>query len=199
MTSDVPIRCKCGRVRGVVREVGPRTVNRAVCYCHDCRAYVHWLERDDLLDARGGSEIIQLARARLEIAEGIDQVRCMRLSPKGMHRWYAECCRTPLGNTIPRIPYLGVVRGAFEVSPANDASTFGETIATNVGSAVGGPPPGAGLTFRGVAHLIRLLANWVIRRLGHPTPFFDRNNRPTVTPHVLTARERQKLREHSRA
>jgi hypothetical protein len=80
---------------------------------------MYWLERDDLLDERGGTAIIQIARARLEITEGADQIQCMRLS--------------------------------------------------------------------------------VVRGLGHPTPFFDRDNRPTVTPHVLTSAERQKLREHARA
>jgi hypothetical protein len=186
-------------VRGVAHDVSPKTVNLAICYCHDCRAFVHWLERDDLLDARGGAELVQLARGRLEITEGADQIRCMRLSPKGLHRWYAQCCRTPLGNTIPWIPYVGLARSAFEVPRADDRSTFGESISSQVGSAVGGPPPGAGLTVRGVAHVTRLLASWLVHGLGHPTPFFDRNNRPTVTPHVLTADERQKLREHPRA
>ncbi len=199
MTSDVPIHCKCGRVRGVARDVGPRTVNRSVCYCHDCRAYMHWLEREDLLDERGGTEIIQLARARLEITEGGDQIRCMRLSRKGMHRWYAQCCRTPLGNTVPRIPFIGVARTAFDLPRADDASRFGGAMASSVRSAVGGPPPGAGLTVRSIARVIRLLASWAVRGLGHPTPFFGRNNRPTVTPQVLTSAERQELREHPRA
>jgi hypothetical protein len=199
VTSDIPIRCQCGRVRGVARAVGPGTVNRAVCYCHDCRAFAHWLGRDELLDDHGGTDIVQLARTRLEITQGADQIRCMRLSPNGLHRWYAACCRTPLGNTIPRIPYVGLERRAFEIPSADDASTFGATMASWVGSAVGGPPPGAGLTVRGVLHITRLLASWAVHRLGHPTPFFDRKNRPTVTPEVLAPAERQKLRDHPRA
>jgi hypothetical protein len=185
-------------VRGVAREVEPRTVNRSICYCHDCRAFVHWLDRDDLIDAHGGTEIIQLARARLAITEGADQLRCMRLSSKGLYRWYAACCRTPLGNTIPWIPYVGVARSAFEGPRADDDSTFGETLFSNAGSAVGGAPPG-GLTFRSVAHVGVLLASWALHGLGHPTPFFDRKNRPTLTPEVLSTAERDKLRQHPRA
>jgi hypothetical protein len=169
-----------------------------VCYCHDCRAFVHWLKRDDLLDAHGGTDLVQLARARLEIIEGSSEIRCMRLSSKGLHRWYADCCRTPLGNTIPRIPYIGIVRSVFELPAANEISTFGPTSALNVRSAVGGPPP-ARPVLRGAAHVILLLAGWALRGLGHPTPLFDRENRPTVTPRVLTAEERQTLRDHSRA
>lgn len=198
MTSDVPIRCQCGRVRGMARDVRPRTVNRAVCYCHDCRAFAHWLAREDLLDARGGSEIIQLARGRLEITEGGDRLRCVRLSPKGMHRWYAECCRTPLGNTLPRIPFVGVVRSTFELPGTDTAATFG-VITSQFGPAIGGPPPGARFTVRGIAHVLRLVASWTVRGLGHPTPFFDRKNRPTATPRILTDAERQKLCEHPRA
>jgi hypothetical protein len=160
---------------------------------------VHWLERDDLLDERGGTEVIQLARARLEITEGADQIRCVRLSKKGMHRWYAQCCRTPLGNTIPWVPFVGLVRSAFEVPHADDASTFGTVLSSWVRAAVGGPPAGAGLTLGGLVHVTSLLASWALHGLGHPTPYFDRKNRPTVTPQILTVAERQKLREHPRA
>jgi hypothetical protein len=200
MTFDIPIRCKCGRVRGIARGVGPRTVNRSVCYCHDCRGFLHWLERDDLVDARGGTEIIQLARSRLEIEEGTDQIQCVRLSPKGLHRWYAQCCKTPLANTVPLIPFAGVARGLFDLSATSDESTLGRRVmSAHVGAAVGGSPPGTGLTLRDALRLTRLLATWAVRRLGHPTPFFDRKNRPVVTPYVLTDAERQKLRAHPRA
>jgi hypothetical protein len=199
MSIDVTIRCRCGRVRGIAHDVGPDTVNHALCYCHDCRAYAHWLERDDLLDAHGGTEIVQLARARLAIIENADQIRCVRLSIKGLHRWYASCCRTPLGNTVPWIPFVGVVRSAFDVAGADDTAVFGRAMGSAVGAALAGPPPGGGLTMGGVVHVTRLLASWAVHRLGHPTPFFDRDNRPTVTPQVLTAAERQRLREHPRA
>lgn len=196
---DVPVRCKCGAVRGVARTVSPREVNRATCYCHDCRAFAHWLGRDDLLDARGGTEIIQLARARLEISQGLERVRCLRLTPKGLHRWYAECCNTPLGNTVPAIPFIGIVRAAFEVAPARSDETFGPLAIVNIRSAVGGARPGEGLTAGALLHATGRIASWTLRRLGHPTPLFDRKNRPTVAPRVLDAAERQKLREHPRA
>jgi hypothetical protein len=197
--ADVPIQCRCGRVRGVVREVGPGTVNHATCYCHDCRAFAHWLEREDLLDAHGGAELVQMARSRLEITAGADQLRCMRLSPKGMYRWYADCCRTPLGNTIPKIPFVGLARSTLTLDPGEASSRFGPMLFTQAGSAVGGPPAHAKLHARGLLHAGRLMAAWFLRRLGHPTPFFDRDNRPLVAPHVLTPAERQKLREHPRA
>ncbi|MBI5518320.1 MAG: hypothetical protein HY909_31405 [Deltaproteobacteria bacterium] len=199
VTRDVPVRCRCGHLRGVAREVGPATANHGYCYCHDCRAYLHWLEREDLHDARGGTAIIQVARARFEVTEGTDQLQCVRLSPKGLHRWYARCCRTPIANTVPALPFVGIARGAFELPGAEDTATFGPRLSAWAGAALGGPPPGAGLTARGLVHVTRLLATWALLGHGHPTPLFDRENRPTVTPVVLSREERQRLREHPRA
>ena len=200
MTHDVAIRCRCGRVRGTVRDVSPGTINRAVCYCHDCRGFLHWLERDDLVDERGGTEIIQTARSRFTIEEGQDQLRCVRLGPKGLHRWYAACCSSPLANAVPRIPFVGVARSVFELSVGDEDAKLGARImSAHTGAAIGGAPPGAGLTLRDALRVTGLLLGWSLRRLGHPTPFFDRRNRPVVEPRVLTEAERQKLREHPRA
>jgi hypothetical protein len=199
MTSDVPVRCKCGALRGVARAVSPKTANRSLCYCHDCRAFAHWLGREDLVDARGAVEIVQVARARLEISDGLERVRCLRLSDKGMHRWYADCCKTPLGNTIPRIPFIGVARATLEIPLERSDEMLGAILVAHVGSAVGGARRGEGMSVRSALHITRLLASWTLRGLGHPTPLFSRENRPTVTPQILTAAEREALRQHPRA
>ena len=195
---NVVVRCRCGALRGVAAEVSPANVNRALCYCRDCRAYLHWLEREDLVDAQGGTEIIQLARNRLRIDEGISHVRSLRLSSRGLHRWYADCCNTPIGNTMPSIPFIGLARAALDVVEEGDA-TFGPPLYTSLETAIGGRPPGARISARGLAHVTGLLASWAWNGLGHPTPLFDRENRPTIEPRVLADDERQTLREHSRA
>lgn len=199
MTVDIPVRCQCGRVRGVARQVGPGTVNHSVCYCHDCRAFVHWLGRDQLLDGHGGAALVQMARSRFELSEGMDQVRCMRLSGKGMHRWYAACCRSPLGNTVPAIPFVGVDRSALELGGGDPVAQYGPVLYAQAGEAVGGAPAGVRMSVRGLGHVARLIAAWFVGRRGHPSPFFDRENRPVVEPQVLSATERQQLREHPRA
>jgi hypothetical protein len=196
LPTDLAVRCRCGAVRGTAREVSPRTVSRSVCYCRDCRAFARWLDRLDLLDAAGGTEIVQLGRARLEISSGVDRLRCVRLSQRGMHRWYSECCRTPLGNTIPRIPFVGLARAALDVPRDGDELLFGEPIGSDPASALGPALPGPGP--RAIARVVRLMTTWALRRLGHPTPFFDRHNRPTVAPRVLTPAERDALRDPPR-
>src|SRR5262245_25612243 len=100
MPDDLAIRCDCGAVRGVARGVSGERGNRVVCYCDDCQSFAHVLERsEDTLDAHGGTEIFQMSPAQLEFTAGADRLACLRLTPKGLLRWYASCCRTPIGNT----------------------------------------------------------------------------------------------------
>ena len=56
---DLPLRCKCGHVRGVAVDVSPSTGFRFVCYCGDCQAFARFLRRTDVLDAAGGTDIFQ--------------------------------------------------------------------------------------------------------------------------------------------
>src|SRR5688572_12534539 len=101
MAADLPVRCSCGTLRAVVRGASGGRGNHVVCYCDDCQSFAHFLERaDDTLDAHGGTEIYQMSPARLEIIDGADRLACVRLAPKGLLRWYAACCRTPIGNTL---------------------------------------------------------------------------------------------------
>lgn len=51
---DIPLRCRCGRMRGAARAVSPSAGFRFVCCCKDCRAFARFLERPDILDAAGG-------------------------------------------------------------------------------------------------------------------------------------------------
>ena len=46
-SSDLPIRCTCGALRGVLREPSRDTGNRCVCYCDDCQSFAYFLERAD--------------------------------------------------------------------------------------------------------------------------------------------------------
>jgi len=58
--ADVALRCHCGRMRGIARAVSPSAGFRFVCYCKDCQAFARFLERPDILDAAGGTDIFQM-------------------------------------------------------------------------------------------------------------------------------------------
>src|SRR6266480_2754595 len=110
MPLDLPLRCRCGRMRGVASDVSPSTGLRVVCYCKDCQAFARFLERPDVLDPAGGTDIFQMPPGRVKLTAGTDAMRCLRLSNKVL-RWYTDCCRTPIANTPagPRFPVIGVV------------------------------------------------------------------------------------------
>ena len=69
------LSCSCGEVRGLVTGVSPNTVNRVVCYCDDCQAFLHHLGRADLLDAHGGIDIVQVAPACASRCVPVDRPR----------------------------------------------------------------------------------------------------------------------------
>ncbi len=179
-----------------MRDVSPRSVNRVLCYCDDCQAFAHHLERADLLDAHGGSDIVQVAPASLSIDRGLEHAAAVRLGPKGMYRWFASCCRTPLGNVVsPSLPFVGIVRQALRCDDGDD--TLGPVRATLLTKfAVGGPPSAArGMGPRFVAHTARLLLGWKLRGRAWPHPFFDRATGGPIRPATtLSKGERDALR-----
>jgi hypothetical protein len=117
MPIDVALRCRCGHVRGVASKVAPSTGFRLVCYCLDCQAFARFLDRPDVLDAAGGTDIFQMPTGRVRFISGEDAVRCLKVSRK-VFRWYTECCQTPIGNTAgPRFPLVGVIHFSWIMRP----------------------------------------------------------------------------------
>ena len=56
-----------GRMRGVARNVSPSTGLRFVCYCKDCQAFARFLDRADVLDPAGGTDIFHMAPGRVKL------------------------------------------------------------------------------------------------------------------------------------
>lgn len=191
---DVEISCKCGSVHGTIRGVSPETTNRVVCYCDDCQAYAHHLGREDLLDAHGGSDIVQVAPADLSFDRGLEHIAAVRLSPKGAFRWTATCCNTPLGNTAkPSIPFVGIAAGVLDEA---SRARFGPPIGGIMGKfAIGEPPPGStGLPARIIARSARRVLGWKLGRKSWPHPFFERSGERRYPERVISKDERERLR-----
>src|ERR1700734_1859352 len=98
MPLNLSLRCRCGHVRGVARDVSPSAGFRLICYCKDCQAFARILERPEVLDAAGGTDIFQMALWRLKLRVGADALRCLRFS-HSVVRWCGGCCRTPIINS----------------------------------------------------------------------------------------------------
>jgi hypothetical protein len=198
MSRNATLECRCRQVRGVVTGAAPDKVNRVVCYCDDCQAFLHHLGRADLLNEHGGTDVVQVAPASLSFLQGRERIAGIRLTPKGLHRFYATCCKTPLGNTMgPVIPFVGVVAQDFESGTQKADDVFGPPVGAVFGKyAVGAAPeasPRIGL--RLMARTIPLVVGWRLGGRTWPHPFFDRATRAPLYPlTTLSPEEREALR-----
>jgi hypothetical protein len=198
-TKDFPLRCRCGHVRGLAKEVGPDEGFRLVCYCQDCQTFARFLQRPDVLDGAGGTDIFQMPTGRVKLTSGADAVRCLHLSSK-VFRWYTDCCRTPIGNTAgPRFPIVGVIHSF--MSDDAEGRSRDEVLGAPLcriyeRSAVGPLPPNAPppLQLSIISRRGAKLLSWWLRGLRRPNPFFDdHTNAPLSVPRVLTPSERDAL------
>ncbi len=189
--STHPLRCRCGSLQGRVRVT--RTATRALCYCLDCQAYARFLG-GDLLDAAGGTEVVAMSPGNVRLESGLQSLACLSLSPRGILRWYADCCRTPIANTPrnPRVPYVGLVHACLGDAPAREASFGPVRLVANRKSARGeaaSVPP-----HRAAVALCSLGAALLAARVSgayRQTPFFDAaSGEPVRTRWVLSPAER---------
>jgi hypothetical protein len=140
-----PLQCRCGTIKGWVSD--PQSANRAVCYCRDCQAFARFLgQESETLDAQGGSDIVQTAPKNVTFSQGTGALACMRLTDKGMLRWYAGCCKTPIGNTMEnyKISFVGLLHNCLETPGHSLQNSFGAVRTfVNPQGAIGDPKPKA--------------------------------------------------------
>jgi hypothetical protein len=193
--SPIPICCDCGSLRGELR-IGPQEGVRIRCHCDDCQAYARWLGTRDVLDERGGSELVQTWPARIVLQEA-GPLSLLRLSPTGLLRWYAGCCRAPIANSIarPGLPFTGVFRRALSIEDGNLDVLLGPALGVQGRFAPGGCPPGVSprASFPILLGSIRLLTRGWWQRAARPSPWFDASGHPVRDATVLTRKERAGL------
>ncbi len=193
-----PIQCTCGLFKGVLAQT--KGANHCLCYCKDCQAFAHFLKREgEILDALGGSNIVQTLPKYVRFTEGVEQLACMRLGEKGLVRWYTRCCNSPVGNTLynVRLSFVGLLDTCLKSGDRSVDEAFGPV--TTVGhtkSAKGEPKPKE----YGVTKAIWRVGGMILRaRVSgdyKQNPFFDVDaGRPIVKPEVLSAQQRQELRD----
>jgi hypothetical protein len=187
-----PLQCRCGTIKGWVSDT--HSANRVVCYCRDCQAFARFLGQEgETLDAQGGSEVVQILPKNVTFTQGTDALACMRLTNKGMVRWYAGCCKTPIGNTLEnyKISFIGLLHNCLETPERSLQDSFGaiRTYAYPQG-AIGDPKPtpaGMGATIRWfVKTILKARLNGDYKR----TPFF-RDGKPIAIPRVISSAERE--------
>ncbi|MBO9400643.1 DUF6151 family protein [Shimia sp. R9_3] len=190
---DLDIGCRCGRFGAVLKDVSPRMGSHVQCHCTDCQTAARVLGAEDQLLPRGGSDIFQTTPAHLQIIKGEEHLACLRLSPKGLMRWYAACCDTPLFNCLPhtKLAFVGIWVPAMQGAEVSKA--IGKVIAV---VRTQDAPMGAerlreyGFNRAGFQVLARHFSA-LMRGQVKQTPLFDMAGAPVVTPRVLTKEERK--------
>ena len=188
------LRCRCGKVQGTVRT--HRAYARATCYCLDCQAYARHLGLRGVTNVHGGTDIVAMDPDGVTFTAGEEHIAGLCLREDGLLRWYAGCCRTPLGNTPHdgKVAYVGIVTACLPDQAAADAA-FGprDRIALNSGSALGEV---RSTPWALMAGGLRIAVGIGLARLRRQTPslFFDASGQPHRTAHPLDPQERASAR-----
>jgi hypothetical protein len=184
-------RCRCGKLAGEV-ETGA-VVNRGVCYCKDCQAFAYFLGASErILDDRGGTDIVQTSPQALTFTTGREHLACVRLTPRGLMRWYAACCNTAVGNTAPnyRLSFVGLIHDCLtNSSQALDASFGPALMRVNTQSAAGEPKPRSAGVFGAVVRLGGMMLRARVTGAYRHSPFFSADGAPIAQPKVLSVDE----------
>ena len=175
-------QCRCGARQGEIGQ--PDRAMRAVCYCGDCQAYAHVLGPPEaVLDPLGGTDIVATQSRFVTFTSTTQSMACISLSPRGLLRWYAKCCSTPIANT-PRnwkLPYVGLVHTCLRQPEPLEQSFPKVHLRVNARSAKGRPPRADGLN--GIARFAGLVLRLAGSRLSggyKATALFDAKGRPIV-------------------
>lgn len=176
--TDIAFACRCGTLSGVLKYANPDIGTHARCHCASCRRAL------DLYGIPGTREegvgIFQTTPDRLRIVTGADQLGLMQLSPKGLFRWYAKCCDTPMFNTqrSAKVPFVGIY-----TSRLADTGPLGPVIVEGFMETDSGKSRHVGLSrmmwrFSKRVMKARVSGRW------RQTPFFDADGAPVATPEL---------------
>lgn len=177
--------CDCGTV---AFEMSPVKGVRCICYCTDCRAFLTHLNRTDIADTAGGTDLFQTTPDRLACTKGADQLACLRLTKTGPMRWYTTCCTTPVCNTgaTRLIPLASLL-----VRSIDDTPQLGPVIAhVNRKDATAPIDADTGNLRNLILSFAKNAALCLISGRFRKTPFFTPDGTAVAKPKRLTTTER---------
>lgn len=185
-SDDLTFSCRCGSLCGHLAAAGVKPGARILCHCADCRAVELYHGCDD--PTGHGVDLFQVSPDMVTIDRGAEHLRLLQLSKRGLYRWYAVCCGTPLFNGLrnPKMPFMAIRSVLFQ-----EPDRLGRIIAEAFVPQQGKPPihKNAGrMTFKLAS---RMIAAWVSGR-WRLTPLFDMSTRlPKAQPQILSKEERR--------
>lgn len=183
--TNLTFRCECGQVEGSLKNASPHTGNHMVCYCDDCQAYAAYLgDEDKWLDEWGGTDVFQVTPASITFLKGSDKLRCVRVKPGGIFRFYSSCCRTPIANTVSRkMPFAGIPS---RIIHGNDKeAALGPVRCYVMGTYARGQPPThphPKFSLKSLVIVLGFMLKNKLKGANLPTPFFRDDGKAVVAP-----------------
>jgi hypothetical protein len=191
---NIPLKCQCGSLRGVAIDISPSKGNRLTCMCDTCQTYAHHLgQAEKILDKYGGTDIFQMTPSELTITEGIEHLRCLQLEGRGVLRWYAGCCNTPVANTLSsaKVPFVGVPHTFMDHAGHRRTreQDLGPLLARTMGEHGIGELPSDAYSSTPLSVIFRslylLILAW-LKGKHEPSPFFDADTgKPIFKPELV--------------
>jgi len=184
------ISCECGKFKADLTGFPGNTPGRLVCYCNACRSFLEKINRTDLLDEFGGTEIIPAYPAEIEIIHGKDNLKCNWLTEAGTYRWTTTCCNSPIVNTKGVFPWAGIYHSAYTNENSSALDQLGKVRCRVFGrDALAGAPfkISDSIKFKDMLKVAPFIIRGKIQKKGHNSPFLDSDNlTPICTPELLS-------------
>ena len=147
-----------------------------------------------MLNGLGGTEIVATLPKHVHFTQGLEALACMSLSDRGLLRWYASCCNTPIANT-PRdfkTPYVGLIHSCLAKDAPSLDDSFGPVRMVLQTKSVKGKVKSTPVS--NVVTLLKIMKAVVATRISGNyklNPFFvEDSGTPIRQPRVLTKAER---------
>lgn len=188
---DVPFECTCGQVHGHIKQVAPNRGNHLICYCKSCQTAANVLSQTHRLTTQGGTQVYQTVPSRVVFAAGVQNLACLRLSPKGLLRFYASCCDAPLFN-MPNQPRFAFASLNLDRVAPDHLAPFGDIRGAHATrDAVGGAGSLRDFGLKRAALGVAARAIMALLRRDSNEPFFDNSGAIAAPVRVLSLEERR--------
>lgn len=195
------IQCDCGQFKAKINKFPKQTPGRLGCYCDDCQSFLIYIHRTDNLDSSGCTEVVPVYPSNLEFVSGVSQLKCLRLTERGTYRWVAACCDSPIANTRPGTPWVGLYASVFGHQDSQYLQkTLGSVKARIMGRFAKGetlPKTADKMNLTAFFSVLPFILKGKIFKKYQVSPFFKQQDQrtPIVEPVVLNPQERAKLRQ----
>ena len=182
------ISCDCGAFKADLLAFPKNTPGRLACYCKDCQAFLEKIDRTDLFDNYKGTEIIPAYPNDISIVQGLTELNCYRLTDKGIYRWTASCCNSPIVNMRRGFPWAGIYHSAYTKHNPEALHVLGDIKSRIYGrDAVAGAPfkISEKISFTDMLVVIPFIIKGKILRKNQHSPFFNSETEKPISEPVI--------------